>query len=126
MTKTSQTSTKVVHSKEFQEGVKAFQRGDAEDSCPYPAQSNGSSKRSDWYIGYLETRGLRSYKVMALPIVTLTKNYITSNGKLIPTGTFLPYLGNVVGGDKRCRLNDGSFVNIPAEYFEETKPPCSN
>ena len=67
------------------------------------------------------------HKVMALHWEKkLTKNYITSNGKLIPTGTFLPYLGNVVGGDKRCRLNDGSFVNIPAEYFEETKPPCSN
>lgn len=52
MTKTSQTSTKVVHSKEFQEGVKAFQRGDAEDSCPYPSQSNGSSKRCRLNDGY--------------------------------------------------------------------------
>lgn len=43
-------------SKEFKEEVKAFKRGDAEDSCPYPSQSEGNGRRTDWYNGYLETR----------------------------------------------------------------------
>ena len=56
----------------------------------------------------------------------LTKPFITTDGKVLPVGTLLPYFGNVVGGDKRCRLPDGSVANIPAIYFEETKVPCSN
>lgn len=56
----------------------------------------------------------------------LTKPYITPYGKVLPVGTLLPYFGNVIGGDKKCRLPDGSFTNIPASYFEETKVPCSN
>lgn len=47
---------KTTKTKEFKEGVEAFKRGDAEDSCPYPSQTHGSTKRTDWYNGYLETQ----------------------------------------------------------------------
>lgn len=74
-----------------------------------------------------QTSSRREHKVMALHgKKKLTKPFITSCGKVLPVGTLLPYFGNVIGGDKKCRLPDGTFTNIPASYFEETKVPCSN
>lgn len=42
--------------KEFMEGAKAYKAKEPEDACPYPSDTSGDTRRTDWYNGYFETR----------------------------------------------------------------------